>query len=45
MPSLSITTPHTLSAEEATARLKSFFQKLKERHQDKVSNLEESVGR
>lgn len=41
MPSLSITTPHTLTAEEATARLKSFFEKLKERHQDKVSNLEE----
>jgi len=42
MPSLTISTPHTLTAEEATARLKSFFQKLKERHGDKVSNLEES---
>jgi hypothetical protein len=42
MPSLLITTPHTLTAEEATARLKSFFQKLKDRHADKVSNLEES---
>jgi hypothetical protein len=41
MPSLLISTPHSLSAEEATARLKSFFEKLKERHQDKVSNLEE----
>ena len=41
MPSLSITTPHALGMEEATTRLKTFFQKLKERHQDKVSNLEE----
>ncbi len=41
MPSLSITTPHALGAEEATARLKRFFEKLKARHQDKVSNLEE----
>lgn len=42
MPSLSIKVPHTLTAEEATARLKSFFEKLKERHADKMSNLEES---
>jgi hypothetical protein len=41
MPSLTITAPHSLGAEEATARLKSFFQKLKERHSDKMSNLEE----
>lgn len=42
MPSLTIKVPHTLSAEEATARLKTFFEKLKERHADKMSNLEES---
>jgi hypothetical protein len=41
MPSLNITMPHGLSAEEATNRLKTFFEKLKSRHQDKVSNLEE----
>ena len=41
MPSLSISTPHGLTKEEATERLKTFFDKLKERHQDKVSNLEE----
>jgi hypothetical protein len=42
MPTVTITTPHSLGAEEATTRLKSFFAKLKERHADKVSNLEEA---
>jgi hypothetical protein len=42
MPTVTITTPHSLGAEEATTRLKSFFTKLKERHADKVSNLEEA---
>ncbi|MGD9722364.1 MAG: polyhydroxyalkanoic acid system family protein [Pirellulales bacterium] len=41
MPTVTINTPHALGAEEATNRLKTFFAKLKERHQDKVSNLEE----
>jgi Putative polyhydroxyalkanoic acid system protein (PHA_gran_rgn) len=41
MPSLSIATPHSLGMEVATERLKKFFEKLKARHQDKVSNLEE----
>ena len=41
MPSLSISAPHALGQEEATTRLKNFFAKLKERHQDKMSNLEE----
>ncbi len=41
MPSLTIKVPHSLGTEEATTRLKSFFEKLKERHQDKMSNLEE----
>jgi hypothetical protein len=42
MPSLTITVPHSLGADEATTRLKNFFQKMKERHGDKVSNLEEA---
>ena len=42
MPSMSISAPHALGADEATARLKSLFAKIKERHQDKLSNLEES---
>jgi hypothetical protein len=42
MPSMSITTPHSLGMEEATERLKTFFEKLKARHQDKVSNLEQA---
>jgi hypothetical protein len=41
MPSLTISVPHSLGAEEAASRLKTFFEKIKERHQDKVSNLEE----
>ncbi len=41
MPSLTIATPHSLGAEEATARLKKMFEKLKERHGDKLSNLTE----
>jgi len=41
MPSLVITVPHSLGAEEATTRLKTFFEKLKQQHQDKMSNLEE----
>ena len=41
MPSLTISTPHTLTAEEATNRLKSLFDKVKEKHGDKVNNLEE----
>ncbi|MBI3837769.1 MAG: polyhydroxyalkanoic acid system family protein [Planctomycetia bacterium] len=31
---MSITTPHSLGMEEATERLKKFFEKLKARHQD-----------
>ena len=41
MPSLTISMPHSLSAEDATQRLKMFFDRLKERHQDKLSNLAE----
>ncbi len=42
MPSLTITAPHSLGTEEAASRLKNFFGKLKERHSDKISNLEEA---
>jgi putative polyhydroxyalkanoate system protein len=42
MPSLTISIPHSLGADEAATRLKSFFDKLKSRYQDKMSNLEES---
>ncbi len=41
MPSLTINTPHSLSTEEATSRIKTLFEKLKEQHKDKISNLEE----
>jgi len=41
MPSLNLSVPHTLGQQEATTRLQNFFTKLKERHKDKVSNLEE----
>ena len=41
MPSLSLNTPHQLGQEEAANRLKTFFEKLKARHGDKVSNLKE----
>jgi putative polyhydroxyalkanoate system protein len=42
MPSLTISIPHSLGADEAASRLKGFFEKLKSRYQDKMSNLEES---
>jgi putative polyhydroxyalkanoate system protein len=42
MPTVTISTPHSLGAEEATARLKKMFAKLKERYGDQLSNLEES---
>ena len=41
MPSLNLNSPHQLGQEEATNRLKTFFEKLKARHGDKVSNLKE----
>jgi hypothetical protein len=41
MPSLTISMPHSLSPEEATARLQTFFGKLKEKYKDQMSNLEE----
>ena len=41
MPSLNLNSSHQLGQEEATNRLKTFFEKLKARHGDKVSNLKE----
>ena len=42
MPSLAMSIPNPLGQQQAAERLKSFLGRLKERHQDKVSNLEES---
>lgn len=42
MPNLAMSVPNPLGQQEASQRLKSFLAKLKERHQDKVSNLEEN---
>lgn len=41
MPSVSLSQPHALGKDEALNRLKTFLAKVKERHQDKVSNLQE----
>jgi hypothetical protein len=41
MPALSLSVPNPLGQQEASQRLKLFLTKIKERHQDKVSNLEE----
>ena len=41
MPKLSIAIPHTLGREAAGERLKNFMVRLKEKHQDQVSNLQE----
>ncbi len=41
MPELNFTIPHALGREEAARRLKSLLDRVKERHQDRVSNLEE----
>ncbi|HTU23990.1 MAG TPA: hypothetical protein VMF30_01245, partial [Pirellulales bacterium] len=41
MPSMSVSVPNPLGQQAASERLKSFLTKLKEHHQDKVSNLVE----
>lgn len=41
MPKLSITLPHSLGREQAAERLKSFMDRLKEKHKDQVGNLQE----
>ena len=42
MPSLSMSMPHALGQEQAMERLKSFLDLVKERYQDKVSDLNQS---
>ena len=42
MPSLSLTHSHSLGKQEALDRLQRFLARVKERHQDKVSNLQET---
>ncbi len=42
MPSVKLSVPHELGQEEAAARLKGFFEKVKQRYQNQVSDLEEA---
>lgn len=42
MPKLTVAVEHSLTPEEAVDRLQRFLSVLKERYQDKISNLEES---
>jgi hypothetical protein len=45
MPSIAMTIPHALGQEQAIERLQRFLARVKEKYQDKVSNLsEEWVG-
>jgi hypothetical protein len=39
MPKFNTEVPHELGTQEATDRLKSFLEQVKERYQDQVSNL------
>jgi hypothetical protein len=42
MPNLSLTVSHQLDQQQAIERLKGFLDKVKQRYQDQVSNLEEN---
>jgi putative polyhydroxyalkanoate system protein len=42
MPKLSVSVPHALGQEVATERLQGILGKMKERYQDKFSDLEEN---
>ena len=42
MPSLKMSVPHQLGQDEAVTRLKGFLEKVKQRYQNQVSDLEES---
>jgi len=42
MPKLTVNVPHTLGQQAATERLQGILEKMKERYQDKFSDLEES---
>lgn len=41
MPKITISVPHQLGQQAAAERLQKFVARLKEKHQDQVSNLEE----
>ncbi|HVX11659.1 MAG TPA: polyhydroxyalkanoic acid system family protein [Pirellulales bacterium] len=41
MPKITVNVPHELGQQVAAERLQSFVTRLKEKHQDQVSNLEE----
>lgn len=41
MPKLSLAIPHALGREQAAERLKGFLERLKEKHQDQVGDLQE----
>ena len=42
MPDLKINIPHHLPPQEAVARIRNLFSKLKREHEDKISNVKES---
>lgn len=42
MPRMSLTVPHRLSQADAAQRMRSFIQRMREKHPDKVRDLEES---
>ena len=42
MPKFSTETPHALGLPEATERLKGLLEKIRQRYQDQVSDMEES---
>ena len=44
MPKLNITIPHTLTADEATSRIRRLLNDLKVEHDDKISDLQEEWG-
>jgi putative polyhydroxyalkanoic acid system protein len=42
MPKLSVTVPHQLGKQEATTRLQGILEKIRERYQDQLSDLQET---
>ena len=42
MPGFDIAVPHQLGQQEAASRLKGFFQKVREKYQSQVTDLEET---
>jgi len=42
MPRMSLTVPHSLSQEVAAQRMRTFIQRMREKHPDRVRDLEES---